>query len=231
MESMEEIEGYTYENERDRKVREADQDDDSFSEASNPSELDFDEKDYVKLDFKGNDNLQQNEEEEEKVVEGNKLLSKDMLKSMISKLENEVTTGMLKRFLMAFSSGVKLEDNEKEKKVIIHDTSTFQSLMVFSFQSVPEILKKYLTDSNDCIYLAKLNKVIHLLKNYVSNYIAFLGKLSDPEMIEFILSNALPLTKFLLYLKPYHVKFLKLLIRIWAESEKSNIQQIGRAHV
>ena len=136
---MEEMEGYTYENERDRKVREGGQDDDSFSEASNPSELDFDEKDYVKLDFKANDNLQQNEEEEEKVVEGNKVLSKDMLKSMISKLENEVTTGMLKRFLMAFSSGVKLEDNEKEKRVMRMATSTFQSLMVFSFQSVPEI--------------------------------------------------------------------------------------------
>eukprot|EP00826_Nyctotherus_ovalis_P049991 TRINITY_DN6082_c0_g1_i7.p1 TRINITY_DN6082_c0_g1~~TRINITY_DN6082_c0_g1_i7.p1 ORF type:complete len:333 (-),score=98.64 TRINITY_DN6082_c0_g1_i7:856-1854(-) len=223
MESMEDIEGYAYANERDRRVREGgtEQDNESFSEVSNPSELDFDEKDYVSLDFSSLEHPKDTKDEEEKKASEGNVLTKVRLKSLTEKLTQQITTKMLKRFLLAFSSAVRIEDSEKEKKVIIPNTSIFQSLMVFAFQSIPSLLSQYLKSTQSAIDLAKLQKNIHLLKNYVSNYILFLNKLSDREMIEFIISNAMPLASFLLYLKPYHVKLVKLVIKIWAESSGS----------
>ena len=220
---MEDVEGYSYANERDRKVREGEMEEegDSFSEISNPSELDFDEKDYVNLDFSSLEHPKDTGDEEEKEVSDTNVLTKDRLSALIEKLTQKTTTKTLKRFLMAFSSAVKIEDTEGTKKVIIPNTNTFQSLMVFAFQSMPNILLKYLTNEESTIDTTKLKKSIHILKNYISNYILFLAKLSDTEMIEFILSNALPLVNFLLYLKPYHMKFLKLVIKIWAESNTS----------
>lgn len=220
---MEDVEGYTYANERDRRVREggAEEDNESFSEVSNPSELDFDEKDYVSLDFSSLERPKDAEDGQEKKTSEGNVLTNARLKSLTEKLTQQITAKMLKRFLLAFSSAVRVDDSEKEKKVIIPNTSIFQSLMVFAFQSIPSLLSQYLKSPQSTIDLVKLQKTIHLLKNYVSNYILFLNKLSDREMIEFILSNALPLASFLLYLKPYHVKLVKLVIKIWAESSGS----------
>ncbi len=237
---------HSYKSERDKKAREEtpeqemESEEDSFVEAENPSELDFDEKDYVDLDFasvgktsevaapEGGERLDEKNEEETTPERDSNVLTYARLKALTESLTKAFTTKKLKHFLMAFSSGVKLEDTEKEKKIVIPDTDTFQELMVFAFQAVPEIILKHLTHGSKkvkkVVDLEELQKIIHLLKNYISNYILFLGKLSDTTMIEFILSNSLPVAKFILHLKPYHLKLAKLAIKLWSESASPSVQ-------
>eukprot|EP01022_Parablepharisma_sp_SALTPOND_P032460 TRINITY_DN846_c0_g1_i1.p3 TRINITY_DN846_c0_g1~~TRINITY_DN846_c0_g1_i1.p3 ORF type:complete len:452 (+),score=50.40 TRINITY_DN846_c0_g1_i1:8057-9412(+) len=244
MESMEDLfdedKGYSYASKRDKRVREEEpeeeNEDASFSEVSNPSELDFDEKDYVGLQFSSlshpEEKKEGNEEEmaeQKTVIEGGNVLTYDRLKELTEKLTESFTTKKFRQFLMAFSSGVRLEDTEKEKKIVIPDTATFQELMVFAFQEIPQILLKYLAKTTKKskkfqIDPEKLQKIVHLLRNYISNYILFLGKLSDTAMIEFILSNSLPIANFILYLKPYHAKLTRLAIKLWSESSNPNVQ-------
>ena len=252
MDDIDQTEGkaYSYSSSRDKKVREEilEQDnDESFEEADNPSELDFDEKDYVDLGLdslassaksaaKSSTTTEEGKEEDNseesaakpQIIEGDNVLTSDRLKTLIESLTTNFTTKKFRQFLMAFSSGVRLEDTEKEKKIVIPDTNTFQELMVFAFQGIPAILNTYLSKNTSKagkgLDHEKLQKIIHLLKNYISNYILFLGKLSDTAMIEFILSNSLPIAGFVLYLKPYHLKLARLAIRLWAESTSSNAQ-------
>ncbi len=220
---------------RKRAAPEGDQpedEDSSFSEASNPSELDFDEKDYMQLNFAKKAKKEGDEEEakeETEATEGTNTLTSARLKAMTEGLAQGITSKRLKQFLMAFSSAVHLEEGDKEKKILIPSTATFQELMVFAFQELPILLKTFVSKpaaegKKVVLDAEKLGKNENLLKNYVSNYIAFLGKLNDTAMVEFILTNSIPLAFFVLRLKPYHLKLVKLCVKLWSESENANVQ-------
>jgi hypothetical protein len=167
-------------------------------------------------------------EEEEEAKAGN-VVTPGRLKGIITKLTTNFSVENLKRFLHIFTSGVNLDEGDSKKKALIQSTQTFEELMVFGFEDLPTLLQNHLLTSSKkkktpSLDEGRLKKMQHILKHYLSNYIRFLDKLSDKKMVLFILSHAIPLSTFAHRLKPYDMKLLKTLTKIWCNYEMGQSQ-------